>query len=141
MNKKILGIFLIGTLLLASSVAMAQSVGWKTYTNEKYDFSIKYPDEWGKNEVSGDLYAVVSFSGPKGKNIAASVQVVEVESPKNLKERIVAKNFTIGGIAQKQIITVKNGRMYVMTFVANHEAFKEANDTYFKEMIKSFKIE
>ncbi|VUT25076.1 MAG: PsbP [Candidatus Methanolliviera sp. GoM_asphalt] len=141
MNKKILGIFLIGAILLASSVATAQSVGWTTYENEKYNFSIKYPDEWGKNEVSGDMYAVVSFSGPKGKNIAASVQVVEVESPKNLKEKIVAKNFSIGGITQKQIIIVKNGRMYVMTFVANHEAFKEANDTYFKEMIKSFKIE
>jgi hypothetical protein len=141
MNKKILGIFLIGALLLTSSVAMAQSVGWKTYKNEEYNFSIKYPDEWGKNEVSGDMYAVVSFSGPKGKNIAASVSAIDTESPKNLKEKIVTKNFSIGGITEKQIIIVKNGRMYVMTFVANHETFKEANDTYFKEMIKSFKIE
>jgi hypothetical protein len=141
MNKKILGIFLIGALLLASSVAMAQSVGWKTYKNEEYNFSIEYPDEWGKAEASVDNYVSVSFSGPKGKNIAASVQVVEVESPKSLKEKIVTKNFTISGITEKQTIIVKNGRMYVMTFVANHEAFKEANDTYFKGMIKSFKIE
>jgi PsbP. len=141
MNKKILSIFLIGGLILASSVATAQSVKWETYKNEEYNFSMEYPDGWSKAETSGDMYAAVSFSGPREKGIAASIQVLEMESPKNLNEKIITKNFGIGGITQKQIITVKNGRMYVMTFVANQESFKEANDTYFKRMIKSFKIE
>jgi len=39
MDRRIFDIFLIGALLLASSVATAQSVGWKTYKNEEYNFS------------------------------------------------------------------------------------------------------
>jgi len=102
---------------------------------------MEYPDGWSKTEISGDMYAAVSFSGPKEKEITASIAVGEMESPKNLDEKIITKNFGISGITKKQIITVKNERMYLMTFVANQESFKEANDTYFKRIIKSFKIE
>ena len=141
MNKKILSIFLIGGLILASSVATAQSVKWETYKNEKYNFSMEYPDGWNKVETSVDKYTGVSFSGPREKGIIAIIAVVEMESPKNLNEKIITKNFVVGGITQKQIMAVKNGRLYVMTFAANQESFKKANDTYFKRMIKSFKIE
>jgi len=141
MNKKILIIFLIGGLILASSVATAQPVKWKTYKNEEYNFSVEYPDWWSKAETSGDMYKAVTFSGPREKGIMAIISVIEMESPKNLNEKIITKNFVVGGITEKQIITVKNGRMYVMTFAANHELFKEVNDTYFKRIIKSFKIE
>ena len=141
MNKKILSIFLIGGLILAPSVATAQSVEWETYKNEEYNFSMEYPDGWSKTETSGDMYAAVSLSGPVEKGIVAIVSVIEMESPKNLNEKIITKNVGVSGITQKQIMTVKNGRMYVMTFVTNQESFKEANDTYFKRIIKSFKIE
>jgi len=142
MNKKILSVFLIGGLILASSVvATAQSVEWKTYKNEEYNFSMEYPDGWSKTETSGDMCAVVSFSGPKEKGIMAIISVAEMESPKNLNEKIITKNFGISGITQKQIVTMKNGIIYAMTFTANQELFKEANDTYFKRIIKSFKIE
>jgi PsbP. len=102
---------------------------------------MEYPDGWSKAETSGDMYAAVSFSGPREKGIMAIISVVEMESPKNLNEKIITKNFGIGGITQKQIMAVKNGRLYVMTFAANQESFKKANDTYFKRIIKSFKIE
>jgi len=141
MNKRILSIFLIGGLILASSVATAQSVKWKTYKNEEYNFSMEYPDGWSKTETSGDMYAAVLFSGPKEKGIVAVITVVEMESPKNLNEKIITKNFGIGGITGKEVITVKNGRIYVMAFNANQESFKEVNDTYFKRIIKSFKTE
>ena len=141
MNKKILSIFLIGGLTLASSVATAQSVKWETYKNEKYNFSVEYPDGWSKAKTSGDMYEAVTFSGPREKGIMAIISVIEMESPKNLNEKIITKNFGIGGIIEKQILTVKNGRLYAMTFAANQESFKEANDTYFKRIIKSFKIE
>ena len=141
MNKGILSIFLIGGLILAPSVATAQSVEWETYKNEEYNFSMEYPDGWSKTETSGDMCAVVSFSGPKEKGIMAIISVAEMESPKNLNEKIITKNFGISGITQKQIVTMKNGIIYAMTFTANQELFKEANDTYFKRIIKSFKIE
>ena len=100
MNKKILSIFLIGGLILASSVATAQSVKWKTYKNEEYNFSMKYPVGWSKAGTSGDMYAAVSFSGPREKGIVANISVIEMESPKNLNEKIITKNFGISGIIE-----------------------------------------
>ena len=141
MNKKILIIFLIGGLILASSVATAQSVNWETYKNEEYNFSMEYPDGWSKAETSGDMYEIVTFSGPREKGIIVVIEVTEMESPKNLNEEIITKDYGYGGVTVREIATVKSGRRYEMMLIANQESFKEANGTYFKRIIKSFKTE
>jgi len=140
MDRKILILVLIGVILFAPCAALAKSTGWTTYKNDECGFSIEYPKDWGKNLVSGENFTAVSFSGPKADNIAVSVQVVNVEAPKELEGKIITEKFIISGIAERQILIVKNGKMYALTFVANYDAFNKANDTYFKKMIDSFTI-
>ena len=140
MDRRIFGIFLIGALLLASSVAMAQSVGWKTYENEAYNFHIDYPSDWGRDVSVGDMYTMVLLSGPKGKNIAVRIQIIEVKSPKEFKERMMSKDVSIGGITQRVVAVLRDGVWYEVNCMANREAFEEASEKYFNQIINSIKI-
>jgi len=63
MNARWKGAFI--ALLISPGVLFAQ-VGWKTYTNARFGFSLKYPTNWG-TKADAPNGAGAEFRSPDGK--------------------------------------------------------------------------
>lgn len=57
----------------SSSMTVDPTAGWKTYTNQKYNFTLSYPGLWNKDDA-GSLIAVSDTQG----NYSLQIDAVEV---------------------------------------------------------------
>ncbi len=71
-----------------------KTTNWKTYTNEKYKYSIKYPADWVvalnggnwpdySNVPTEKLPSVIFWNGPSGKNVGGLNNLVISADPSN----------------------------------------------------------
>lgn len=69
----------------SSQIQSPETIGWKTYTNSKYGFSVKYPESWEvnnrENQNTGPGDTVPSSAGiefvQQGPNFILAVDVLE----------------------------------------------------------------
>jgi len=60
---------------------------WKTYTNEEYGFSVKYPEDWfERDETKTDSYFTKSFSYKKISDTTLTFDLVSFTIINNLKD-------------------------------------------------------
>ena len=131
---------LLATLLLVPLSGVVAQEEWTTYKNQDWNFSIDYPEDWGKTETSGESYFGVSFVGPTIHGVVASVQALELREEISFKKPVITKDFTVGPYTSRQIIMIKGKNLYAVTFLANPSSFKNVDTNYFKRMTDSFKI-
>lgn len=74
--------------LLVSGLVSAQENEMKTYTNEKFGFSISYPEDWNKeySDENGELYPYLRLSSTVDPEAATTVSIIELASPTSLEE-------------------------------------------------------
>jgi len=74
--------------LVVGGLAFAQENEMKTYTNEKFGFSISYPEDWNKeySDKNGELYPYLRLSSTVDPKAATTVSIIELASPTSLKE-------------------------------------------------------
>lgn len=74
--------------LLVSGLVSAQENEMKTYTNEKFGFSISYPEDWNKeySDENGELYPYLHLSSTVDPEAATTVSIIELASPTSLEE-------------------------------------------------------
>jgi hypothetical protein len=94
---------------------------WKTYTNETYGFSMKYPSDWTKKTNTGEgLVQIYSnYSDDQGKDLAPNqTKTVVYAEPSSaitdLQNYVTTNNGKINSVSD---ITVGNlsGKKYIVT--------------------------
>ena len=77
---------LVSSLLIGGLVS-AQESEMKTYTNEKFGFSISYPEDWNKEyrDEKVELYPYLRLSSTDPW-AATTVTIIELASPTSLEE-------------------------------------------------------
>lgn len=85
---------------------------WKSYTNEKYGFSLKYPREWQRIESLENketvLYVSPEEKGAKPKNIEIKVR----KNPRKTSTADYVENVVLANNPQ----LVKNAKIYPLQF-------------------------
>ncbi|MCL5410349.1 MAG: hypothetical protein M1324_00640 [Patescibacteria group bacterium] len=102
----------------STATATDATKDWKTYTNSKYGFSFKYPNDWSSPEavssaVAGNRLSMVTKNTNKDAAITIEVlnntysSISDWVSAKNNIEgggpKFTEKNITVGGIAGKEL--------------------------------------
>lgn len=74
--------------LLIGGLASAQENKMKTYTNEKFGFSISYPEDWNKeySDENGELYPYLRLSSTVDPKAATTVTIIKLANPTSLNE-------------------------------------------------------
>jgi hypothetical protein len=70
----------VGIYCWQSKYSVDETADWKTYTNEKYGFSLKYPTDWSYREEQEVVNAdqAVSFTDAEGKE---TMRIVTLKKP------------------------------------------------------------
>ena len=170
MDRKILGIFLIGVILLTSCAVPAQSMGWKTYYNDEFNWSIKYPSDWIVNEafapfltmfISEDkgrilgvtaiektlpLDAWVTRCEDRFKKVFAEYTRIDKKETTFMGERAIEITSNIRRNADSPVKQVnwiflrKDWKGYKIISLATPSDYDLANREYFEPMIQSFTV-
>lgn len=95
------------------------TTNWKTYSNAKYSFSLKYPNSWGKMECSGTaLPADTLIIGPEFANNPSVLCNTDITPTTSFylrdKREALPQNFVISSQENTQI-GGKNAVKYIIT--------------------------
>ncbi len=85
------------TCLRSNSSATDETANWKTYTNTKYGFSIKYPQNLNFTEQTSDTYLLLVAFKEQGKVMVGGGFDIEVRAPKSLDDEITYRKWTVVG--------------------------------------------
>ena len=88
------------TSTATSTTATDKTADWKTYTNDEYGFSFKYPADWTKREGSNG----VQVNSPENEQVRKDVEASELEYSDGYTDDVIVSfktfNEYIEGIGQ-----------------------------------------
>jgi len=134
-------VFILATMSLVPNAtlslgAVTDTTGWKFYTNDRFGFSVRYPDDWRLGNPLPDGIGVTLYPPIEQSLVALSghMNVVSGSSPdgrQTLKEFADAHRRIIADLYEKKAVTVKwrqDQNTTLAGFPARQMAFTYSDD-------------
>lgn len=105
-----------------------ETAGWKTYTNEKFKYSLKYPNDWQVWEANPILGLVILFPSSKSEELRnKTISTTDEITLGILDEKYIDK-------AQTQEININNQKWFFKNYSGPFDGGTENGLEYFAQI-------